>query len=483
MNPPQGFHDYFPEEEGPRQAMFTVLRSISSAHGFVPWSGPAVEHQRVMEAAQLHHMLHIRSPSSSLSGDGDEHGGSGPVNGDMVGVGEREARKGGKRRPDTVLRPEHTTSLVRLLRQRQNGAGYLRLPLPVQWFTIGPCWRQERTGKGRLKEHTQWNLDVIGDATVNAETVVMSTLFAALHRLGLSPRHLRIHVSSLSMMRAIFACLGVTDPETQTAIFGVLDSRYKIGWPGTLCALRTLVDTEEQVGFVSKLCSPSPVLTTGLLEIASRSDSPSLVSEAAAQIRKFQLLYTCLKSIPTYGRCIVFDPTIARGLHYYTGFVFEGFGISPPSSTMELGVGSSTRTKHMAHALFGGGRYDHSFEKVGSPVPIPAIGVGVGDVRLLAFLREHGLFKHAPLVPDCCVTVEEEQHVPLSTQVAGTLRVLDRLCVTRCAPFKRVASQMAKLGVHLLLVPLSPTSVSAWRLWRGKYTKWKEHVELDSLFA
>lgn len=451
MDPPRGFHDFYPNEERERQALFHILRTISEEHGYSPWSGPTVENLALLASTGADHMYEIR-PASSF-GEGELGDGEGSKEGSQDDRQHHHQR-------ELVLRPEHTTSLVRMLRKRQNGAGEMRLSMPILWYTIGPCWRVERPGKGRWKEHTQWNCDVIGDSTLNGEVTLFSTLFAVLDFLQIPPFTIEIRVSSTSLLRAVLRVLGIAEQRVQNRVLKVLDRYHKVGGKEVEKTLGPIVGSKSASDILRLLVHvhhPQQLLET----CASCTDG---VEEVGRELRSFQLLYSTLQRMPKFGSRILFDPSIVRGLHYYTGLVFEGFETP--------GTGESGEMERRGCALFGGGRYDNSFETQKSPKAIPAIGLGMGDVRMLSFLRAQNLQKVSTRLPlDVCVTVEDEEQMALCMLLAARLRTQGKRCVTRCASFKKVAKRMAKQGVGMLVVPLTPTIGTVWTLRQGNYVQ------------
>jgi histidyl-tRNA synthetase len=104
------------------------------------------------------------------------------------------------------LRPEITPSLARLVLGRGRS-----LPLPAKWWTIGQCWRYERTTRGRRREHYQWNMDIIGVAGVEAEAELLAAITTFFKSVGLGPEDVGIKVSSRKVLAAVLARYGVPD--------------------------------------------------------------------------------------------------------------------------------------------------------------------------------------------------------------------------------------------------------------------------------
>jgi len=324
-----GFRDFPPEELQIRSHIFAAWRRAARRYGFQEYDGPP------LEALELY---------TEKSGE------------EIVGQLYAFQDRGGR---DVTLRPEMTPSLARILGERSRA-----LPKPIRWFTVPQLFRYERQQRGRLREHFQWNVDIVGEAGVGADAEVLAVAIDALRELGLGPGDFRARVSDRRLLSALLRGAGVRE-EALPAAYGVIDKleREELS--------RSVRRLEEECGLTpSQAAGAVELFRTGSLEAAAlaHGEDPS-VARALEELDEYRAILAGLG----LGDFVEFDLKIVRGLAYYTGIVFELFD-----------------RKGQLRAICGGGRYDRLLELVGGD-PLPAVGFGMGDVVLGELLAEHGL--------------------------------------------------------------------------------------------
>src|SRR4051812_41236326 len=200
-----GFRDFYPEQFAERAHIMGVWRDVARRFGFVEYDGPPLE------------PLELYTKKS-----GDE----------IVGQLYNFTDKGGR---EISLRPEMTPTLARMAAAKANA-----LRKPVRWFSMPQLFRYERQQRGRLREHFQLNVDIIGETDVTADAELLAIALEIMAGCGLNSSDVRARVSDRRLLRAILADLGVTD-EQAPAVFGVVDkierqpndvSREKLGAAG-----------------------------------------------------------------------------------------------------------------------------------------------------------------------------------------------------------------------------------------------------------
>lgn len=321
---PRGMRDFYPEDMLVRNRIFDAWRQSAVLHGFVPYDACVVETLDLLKRKA-----------------GEE----------IVDQIYTFLDKSGR---ELALRPEMTPTLARMVAARQTG-----LIFPLKWFTIAQCFRYERMTRGRKREHYQWNLDIVGEPSVSAETEIIAAAVDALYRMGLTPTDFRVHFNSRRLIGDLLTALGI--PEARHAgIFLVLDKRGKIS------------DEDMRVMLVAGgLEEPDVSAVFRLFDVNSLDQASHLLpgsSEALDRLLEFQSL------AGEYGlrNVIQFDIGIVRGLAYYTGIVFEAFD-----------------TARAFRAIFGGGRYDNLLGDIGGK-PETAVGLGFGDVVVADLLAARG---------------------------------------------------------------------------------------------
>lgn len=243
---------------------------------------------------------------------------------------------------EVTLRPEMTPTVARLVAGRRR-----ELKFPLRWYSIPNLFRYERPQRGRLREHWQLNCDIFGTNDRASDVEIISLAHQTLINFGATAEMFEILVNDRQEMTALYQSIGITNPETITAITRLNDRKKKI--------------TPE-------------TYQKELLDILQDDTLAQKVTDLIADEVEDNLLIKELRELGINNAKI--DRTIARGFNYYTGMVFEIFDIS----------GENNR------ALLGGGRYDN-LTQLFDKEPISGVGFGLGDVTMRDFLETHKLIK------------------------------------------------------------------------------------------
>src|ERR1700759_722003 len=182
-----GFRDFYPEQFAERAHIMGVWRDVARRFAFVEYDGPPLE------------PLELYTKKS-----GDE----------IVGQLYNFTDKGGR---DVSLRPEMTPTVARMVAAKANA-----LRKPVRWFSMPQLFRYERQQRGRLREHFQLNVDIIGEADVTADAELLAVALEIMRACGLSSGDVRARVSDRRLLRGILESLGISDDQTD-GVFAVVD--------------------------------------------------------------------------------------------------------------------------------------------------------------------------------------------------------------------------------------------------------------------
>ncbi|TVP57626.1 MAG: histidine--tRNA ligase [Gemmatimonadales bacterium] len=389
----RGFRDFPPEELQLRSRLFEAFRRAAVAFGYQEYDGPP------LETLDLY-----------VEKSGEE----------IVEQLYAFTDKGGR---EVALRPEMTPSLARILADRSRS-----MPKPIRWFSIPQLFRYERTQRGRLREHYQWNVDLVGEDSIDADAEVLGVALTALRALGLGPDRIRARVSDRRLLAALLRSAGVPESALLTA-YAIVD---KVEREPRERTIERLVDevglTPEAAGQVRSLFDEP-----GLDPVrASFGDDPAVVEGLEAM----EAFLGVIEELG-FGPYVEFDLTIVRGLAYYTGPVFEIFD-----------RGGELR------ALCGGGRYDNLLERVGGE-SLPAVGFGMGDVVLSELLAEEGLNPEYDRGVDFFLISIDDADRGLARRVAAHLRtqgqsvILPLRGMSVGKQFKAAASEGARQAVIL----------------------------------
>ncbi|HUT45209.1 MAG TPA: histidine--tRNA ligase [Sedimentisphaerales bacterium] len=326
--PVKGTRDFYPPDMAIRNFIVDGWKKVSLRNGFEEYDGPIFEYLK---------MYQIKS--------GDE------IVEQLFSLTDRGGR-------DLALRPEITPTLARMVNQQINA-----LPKPIKWFSVPRLLRAERPQKGRLREFFQWNIDIIGIDQPLADAEIIFTTVYYLRDLGLTPKDVKARISSRKLLAAVLKSYGVPDEKLEF-LYVVLDKKAKLPSETFEQMLAEQVPDKDSLAKILAFMKIGSIQELGAL-----IDAGSEEFEAYKEIKK--LLYT-LETMGVGDFC-VYDPSIVRGLAYYTGIVFE----------VHDAVGD-------LRAICGGGRYDNLLRDFGGP-SIPATGMGMGDCVLEILLREKGL--------------------------------------------------------------------------------------------
>jgi len=270
---------------------------------------------------------------------------------------------------------------------------------PIRWFSVPQLFRYERQQKGRLREHFQLNVDIIGEASVAADAELLAVAIDVMRALGLGPEDVRARVSDRRLLTALLSHVGVKKAELP-AVFAAIDKTGREPREATMEKVEQAVGSADARRGVERLLKNSKDLTA----IAKNFSKAPEVSEQITSMREY-LGYLDALGV---GEWVDFDLSIVRGLAYYTGKVFELFD-----------------AKGEFRAICGGGRYDDLLSTIGG-VDLPALGFGMGDVVLTELLRAKNLLPSAELATEYWVAADDDALLPDVMAVAGRLRAKSR---------------------------------------------------------
>jgi len=374
-----GFRDFFPDEAAFRNRVFAVWRDVAARYGFEEYEGPP------LEALELY---------TQKSGD------------EIVGQLYAFEDKGGRA---VALRPEATPTLARMVAQRARA-----LKKPIRWFTLPQLFRYERQQRGRLREHFQLNMDVIGEPGPLADAEVIAAAIDIVRAFGLTERDFRVRLSDRRVAHALLAAQGLGDAQIAAA-YAQID---KLGRDPRDELVQNLMRT-------ARLGEDGAVRALAIGEICSLDGVRKAADAATIGAEVTEPLGECLDALGAMGLggYVDVDLSIVRGLAYYTGIVFELFD-----------------ARRSLRAICGGGRYDGLLLALGG-IDLPAVGFGMGDVVLGELVRERAAAPAPTAALDVfLVAVTGEDQLPV-VGLAHELREAG-LCVEYALKHQSVAKQL-----------------------------------------
>ncbi len=345
----KGTREFFPEQMFLRNFIYEKVRAASQAFGYQEWDAPFIETIDLYAAKSGEEL--VKKQSFTFQDRG----------GDFV-----------------TLRPELTPSLARMIAAKQG-----ELNFPVRWWSFGPFWRYEQPQKGRSREFFQWNIDMLGVNSPEADAELIAVAATFLRSVGLNSERAAIYVNNRRLMDSEFDALGIPS-EKRLDVSNLVDRRSKMEPAKWESYGLDLGLTQSQVDGLKDIL--------GNFDLWKKSD-------------ELTRLFAALEALGV-KEYVKFDPNIMRGLLYYTGTVFEAFETS----------GSLKR------AILGGGRYDNLLADVGGQ-PLSGVGFAMGDVVTGIILQENGLLpEFIPTPASVLVTVFDETMWMKSFELAALLR-------------------------------------------------------------
>ena len=392
-----GFMELLPQPQQQMERMMQILRETYSLYGFTPLDTPIIEASEVLLA----------------KGGGET---------------EKQIYRFQKGDADLALRFDLTVPLAKYVALHGG-----ELSFPFRRYQIGKVYRGERAQRGRFREFYQADIDVIGDGKLDItnEAEIPSIIYQTFTRLGL--KRFQIRVNNRKILNGFYAMLGLT--EQSGAIMRTVDKLDKIG-PDKVRAL-LLEDcglTEDQAAEILKFIAITGSNADVLAALEGYAGRHELFDQGLSEL-KTVTAYLADFGVPEENFAV--DLTIARGLDYYTGTVYETTLLDHP----EIG------------SVCSGGRYDNLAEYY-TDRQLPGVGISIGLTRLFYVLGEQGM-----LNPDLPTAPADVLVLPMTEDLAPAISLSTKLrsagvrtqLYTEQKKFKAKMSYADKLGVPYVI--------------------------------
>lgn len=347
----RGTRDFYPETMAFRNWLYSNIREVSEEYGYQEYEAPFIEKLELYAAKSGDELIKEQSYVFPDRG------------GEMV-----------------VLRPELTLSLARMIASA--GRNLVR---PIRWWSFGPFWRYEKPQRGRSREFFQWNIDLLGVESPQADAEIVAVIASFFKSIGLAPSQVGIKFNNRRLMERQLKTIGIPPTKVQE-VFRLIDRREKMKPKAWREFAQSVISSEGQVD--------------SLLKVLKDEDGWKAEEELVEFYQAAEAL-----GILEY---IKYEPGVIRGLDYYTGTVFEAYDLD----------GSE-------RSILGGGRYDNLVRDVGGD-PISGVGFAMGDVVIRLVLEKYGLLPTLnPNPADLLITTFSEDLQEVSLALASELRGLD----------------------------------------------------------
>ena len=363
FQPPRGTRDYLPADQQKQNWVVDQVREVYESYGFEPLGTPAFENLD---------MLLIKSGDDIIN--------------QIYNFKDKSDR-------ELALRFEHTASTVRVVATHRN------LVKPFKRYTIGPVWRYERPTEKRFREFWQADVDIFGVKGCIADAEVLSAAVDALSRIGFES--FTINLNDRRILKSIIQLAGIPEEKSLDA-FRAVDKLGKIGRDGVIKELKGIAPYDEAsmklLDLIGINGDPDEVLGQAKVMLQDYEDGVK-GCDALEELYKYAKAFG-------FAQYIKIDLSLARGLDYYTGPVFEVIA----KGYEDYG------------SIAGGGRYDEIIELYGGPQTY-ATGVSFGVDRLASILEEKGAFADMTLGAEVYIAPVNKKVINEAIEIAQKLRV------------------------------------------------------------
>ncbi len=393
---PKGFRDYFGAEVTERNRMLAQIAEVYDRYGFDPLETSAVE---TVEALGKY-LPDVDRPNAGVFAFEDDS-------------------------TWLALRYDMTAPLARVAAQFRND-----LPSPYRRFTMGPVWRNEKPGPGRFRQFYQCDADTVGSASVAADAEICAMLADTLEAVGIPRGDYIIRVNNRKVLNGVMEVAGLSGDEKEHArgiVLRAIDKLDKFGPEGVRLLLgKGRMDESGDFTDGAGLSDDQADTIMGFME-AKREDGAATVGALRELVAGSDIGTSGVAELETiadllaaqgYGPDrVVIDPSVVRGLGYYTGPVYEA------ELTFEI-TDEKGRPRQFG-SVAGGGRYDDLVKRF-TGQEVPATGISIGVDRLLAALRAKG-------------------RISGTTEGPVVVTVMDR---DRMADYQAMASELRAAGIR-----------------------------------
>lgn len=360
--PYKGCRDFFPKEMKIRRYIFDTMKKACEAFAYEEYDGPLLEEVK----------LYLAKSGEELIGEQIY---------DFTDKGNRHV----------AIRPEMTPTVARMAAQVHR-----EVPKPIRWYSIANFMRYEKPQRGRLREFTQLNVDIFGANDELAAFEIIDLTTYLLKSFGADASMFSIQVNDRKIVDAIFKDLLKLDNEASLKLYKVIDKSKKVSGEALDKMIREIISDENTIDLFKNYLALSNAKE--LNEFLSKHELTNVCES-------FNIFY--LKVLNSgLEEYIQYDPTIVRGLDYYTGIVFEIFDKHPDNR----------------RAIAGGGAYANLLQ-IFNEQPLSGIGFGLGDVTLTDFLESHNLLpEFSGSTSDLMLAYFDAESEDTSLKLASSLR-------------------------------------------------------------
>ena len=336
--PYKGTRDFFPEQMRLRNYIFSKMAQVSELYAYEPYDGPLLEELDLYRAKSGEELINDQVYN-------------------FVDRGEREV----------AIRPEMTPTVARMVAQIHR-----EVSKPLRWYAIPNLMRYEKPQKGRLREFWQYNADIFGAPESLGDLEIIQLAISIMKSFGANNEHFEILINSRRFVDYVFTGPINLNPEMTKKLYKLIDKKNKMPAEKFSAEVNQITNDSKKSEIFERYVSIGSMqeIETFFNETYYGTNKEDDFNKT---LKPLMHLFAQLEALG-FKDYIKFDPSIVRGLDYYTDVVFEIFDKNPENR----------------RAIAGGGAYANLLAIFGE-IPLPGIGFGMGEVPLTDFLTTHKL--------------------------------------------------------------------------------------------
>ncbi len=421
--PYRGTRDFFPKDKRVRDYLFSIMNKTAESFGYEPYDGPLLEEVDLYKAKSGEELINEQIYS-------------------FTDRGERFV----------AIRPEMTPTLARMIAKCHR-----ETPKPIRWYAIPNLMRYEKPQRGRVREHWQYNVDIFGAPGRFGELEILQVVTTLMKNFGADSHQFEVLLNDRSIVDSVFKTMMKATSDQTYRLYKIVDKAKKVDQAAI----------QKMVGEIG-LTKESEDIFYSYLQLKTFDDVLVFLKrnnqlEIANNFSDF-IDSTKIANITKY---LTYDPTIVRGLDYYTGIVFEVFDKHPDNR----------------RALCGGGAYANLLQ-IFNEEPLAGVGFGLGDVTLRDFLETHQLLPNFDLpTNDIALTFSDDKAVSKILELASLLRNQNLKVVTGLEnlSFKKVFPFAEKRGANFVGIIGSNELAQGQIQIKNMKTKEQHMIALDDI--
>ncbi|HLW58139.1 MAG TPA: histidine--tRNA ligase [Bacteriovoracaceae bacterium] len=358
-SPYRGTRDFFPHDMRLRNYIFSKMSEVSEIFSYEPYDGPLLEEVALYLAKSGEELINEQIYS-------------------FMDRGERHV----------AIRPEMTPTVARMVAQIHR-----EVPKPIRWYAIPNLMRYEKPQKGRLREFWQYNADIFG-AGIHGEVEIIQLCVTLLKSFGANHTHFAVHLNDRRIVDLVFKEFIQLNDEATHKLYKLVDRKNKMDADKFSAEVKAITQDDKKAEIFEEYAN-----------LTSVDSLKTFINKHSEADQDFFVFYDKLNKLGL-GDYLVYDPSVVRGLDYYTGVVFEIFDLHPDNR----------------RAIAGGGSYANLLQ-IFNEQPLEGVGVGLGEVPLTEFLKSHNLLPDVSKAHiDYLVSYSDEEAEDLAMKLSYALR-------------------------------------------------------------